>query len=101
MHQVLKCYRVQACIRTASFKVRTSPHFEDRSYVGNRVFFPAVFFWLRTVWMTTGRSVGGAGDGSRMGVWRWWYLLLGVVGHVGLSGGSWVAVVVRGRGRRN
>ena len=31
----------------------------------------------------------------------WWYLVLGVVGHVGLSGGSWVAVVVRGRGRRN
>ena len=27
-----------------------------------------------------------------MGVWRWWYLVWGVVGHVGLSGGSWVAV---------
>ena len=79
MYQVLKYYRVQACIRTASFKVRTSPHFEDRSYVGNRVFFPAVFFWLRTVWMTTGRSVGGAGGGLVWGCgaggtwyWVWW-----------------------------
>ena len=36
MHQSLKYYRVQAFIRTASFKVRTSPQIEDRSYVGNR-----------------------------------------------------------------
>ena len=35
MHQALKYYRVQACIRTASFKVRTSPQIEDGSYVGN------------------------------------------------------------------
>ena len=37
MHQSLKYYRVQAFIRTASFKVRTSPQIEDRSYVGNRL----------------------------------------------------------------
>ena len=50
--------------------------------------------------MTTGRNVGVAGGSLVWGcVWRWWYLVWGVVGPVGLSGGSWVAVVVRGRGR--
>lgn len=51
--------------------------------------------------MTTGRSVGGAGGGLVWGCGAGGTLYSGVVGHVGLSGGSWVAVVVRGRGRRN
>ncbi len=44
--------------------------------------------------MTAGRMVWGAGGGlvSCGGVALVvWYLVLGVVGHVGLSGGLWVA----------
>ena len=52
--------------------------------------------------MTTGRSVGGArgglvwvfGAGHVVLAWYW----VCVVGHVGLLGGSWVAVMVRAVG---
>ena len=54
------------------------------------------------VWIATGRSVWVACGGLMCGCVVLWYLVWDVVGHVGLlAEGSWVAVVVRGRGRHN